>query len=179
MSRFLGGFMGLAAILSVSAWAQSAQQTSPLPLAKLDKLAQWETHRAQAVSHANLNAAPDRLDELAHVFSGHPRVWLGEDFHGDWRCRMVRLSPRVPVEIREWTDCNLYESAGALRIDASRVQRTFKGRFVPLNDRQWWFVNEQGRHMGIAVSHQENRLRIEIPEPRSGVTYDVLELRRR
>lgn len=179
MPRYLRWALGLAAIISASSWAQSAHDVPLLPPVKQEKLAQWQTLRAQAVSHANLHAAPEALDELAHVFDGHPRVWLGEDFHGGWKCRLVRLSPRTPVEIQEWKSCTITEKAGAWLIDAPIGQRRIRGQLLPHDDRQLWFVSERGHQLAIAVSHRENRLRIEFPAPRAAVTYEVLELRRR
>jgi len=179
MSRYLRWVLGLTAMISAFSWAQSAPDAPLLSRAKQNQLAQWETLRAQAVAHANLNASPEALDELAHVFDGHPRVWLGEDFHGGWMCRLVRLSPRTPVEVQEWRSCTITEMAGAWLIDAPMGQGRIRGQLLPHNDRQLWFVSERGSQVGIAVSHRENRLRIEFPAPRAAVTYEVLELRRR
>ena len=165
-----------AALMAVgAAWAEPTPRLSTADQTRID---QWEEHRARAVAHANLHAPAEALDELAHVLDGHPRVWLGEDFTGPWRCRAVRLSEAEPVRLFPWGDCRVTEDAQGLMLEKRGGSWRTRGRLYPRSDRELLYIDASARQVAVAVSPLEERLRLEFPQPRPGVALEVLELRR-
>lgn len=158
-----------------TAWAEAPLRLTPAEQARLDA---WETHRAHAVSHANLHASQEALDELAHVLDGHPRVLLGEDLSGAWKCRTVRLAQARPVTLFPWYDCRITEDAMGLRLEKLGGAWRSHGRLHPRSDRDMIYVDDAQRQVAVVVSPLPDRLRLEFPRPRPDVTLEILELRR-
>lgn len=167
---------------------------SLLTQADKQKLAAFESNKAEALNAAREKGAPADVAILNAALQGKPLSMSGSfDATGKWRCRTIKLGGGLPLVVYPHFRCEITDDgAGWFLKKLSGSQRT-QGRFYTDNDTRLVYVgagtvndypprkygdDPNENQVAIVERLASDRLLLQFPDPYYESDFDIMVLER-
>ncbi len=158
-----------------------------------ERLANYETTRAEALKEARGAGSAKDVATLDKVVDARQQSWSGFDVTGDWQCRTIKAGGPAELVVYGWFKCRVTDDGAGWTLTKLTGSQKTKGRFFTDSDfRQTYLgsfaVNDdpfpaygtgpETDQVGYALLMSPTSWRIEFPAPYYESKLDILEFRR-
>lgn len=192
MKSRLALYASLAVVASSPALA-TGEIESLVTQADRERLANYETTRAQALKEAHDRPADGDTATLDKVVSAPHLSWSNFDTTGDWQCRTIKTGGLSQLIVYGWFKCRVTDDGSGWTLTKLTGSQKTKGRFFTDSDTRVTYlgsfaVNDdpfpkygagpETDQAGYAFRMSDTSWRIEFPAPYYESKMDILEFRR-
>jgi hypothetical protein len=157
-----------------------------------ERLARYETVRAEALAEARAGGTPQDVAKLdAALAAGVP--FTDADLRGEWRCRTIKAGGLAKLVVYGWFRCRITDDGSGYRLEKLTGSQRTAGRFFTDSDERMTYLGAfhvagdpapaygtgpESDQVGYAFRMGEDAWRIEFPAPYYESKLDILEFQR-
>jgi len=158
-----------------------------------DRLAGYETTRADALKEARAHGSAEDVAILDEVADTRQESWSGFDMTGDWQCRTIKAGGTAELVVYGWFRCRVTDDGSGWTLTKLTGSQRTTGRFFTDSDTRLTYLGtfavnddpfpDYGKGpetdmAGYAFLTSPKSWRMELPSPYYESKLDIVEFRR-